>query len=157
MARSTAGTIKDVLPAGLTYVAGSADEQRRIRLRRLRLRDTHPELDGHLGDRQWERDLQGHGRCRRSRKDPAAPQRRDHRLGRHRAGQRQQRRLRGAAAAGRDLRVPTAPRTDVLDSSGTATPGMNLGLVLLIIGVLAFAVLFVTPMPASTKNRIRRR
>jgi len=53
--------------------------------------------------------------------------------------------------------VPTAPRTDVLDSSGTATPGMNLGLVLLIIGALAFAVLFVTPMPASTKNRIRRR
>ena len=34
---------------------------------------------------------------------------------------------------------------------------MNLGIVLLIIGVLAFAVLFVTPMPASTKNRIRRR
>ena len=53
--------------------------------------------------------------------------------------------------------VPTAPRTDVLEPSGTATPGMNLGLVLLIIGVLAFAVLFVTPMPASTKNRIRRR
>jgi len=53
--------------------------------------------------------------------------------------------------------VPTAPRTDVLDSNGTASPGMNLGLVLLIIGALAFAVLFVTPMPASTKNRIRRR
>jgi hypothetical protein len=53
--------------------------------------------------------------------------------------------------------VPTAPRTDVLDSSGTSTPGTNFGLVLVIIGLLAFAVLFVTPMPASTKNRIRRR
>ena len=34
---------------------------------------------------------------------------------------------------------------------------MNLGFVLLIIGILAFAVLFVTPMPASTRNKIRRR
>ncbi len=53
--------------------------------------------------------------------------------------------------------VPTAPRTDVLDASGSSSPGMNLGFVLLIIGALAFAVLFVTPMPASTRNRIRRR
>jgi hypothetical protein len=53
--------------------------------------------------------------------------------------------------------VPTAPRTDVLDASGSSAPGMNLGLALLIIGGLAFAVLFVTPMPASTRNRIRRR
>ncbi len=56
-----------------------------------------------------------------------------------------------------ETNVPTAPRTDVLEASGTASPGTNLGFVLLIIGVLAFAVLFVTPMPASTKNRIRRR
>jgi hypothetical protein len=53
--------------------------------------------------------------------------------------------------------VPTAPRTDVLDASGTASPGISLGIVLLIIGALAFAVLFVTPMPATTRNRIRRR
>jgi uncharacterized repeat protein (TIGR01451 family) len=53
--------------------------------------------------------------------------------------------------------VPTAPRTDVLDANGSATPGISLGIALLIIGLLAFAVLFVTPMPASSKNRIRRR
>jgi hypothetical protein len=56
-----------------------------------------------------------------------------------------------------ETNVPTAPRTDVLDSSGTATPGTNFGLVLVIIGLLAFAVLFVTPAPASAKDKSRRR
>ncbi len=53
--------------------------------------------------------------------------------------------------------VPTAPRTDVLTSGGTSAPGMNLGLVLLALAGLAFALVFVTPVPATMRNRIRRR
>jgi fimbrial isopeptide formation D2 family protein len=53
--------------------------------------------------------------------------------------------------------VPTAPRTDVLDSGGTSAPGMGMGLLLLVIGVLTLAVVFVTPMPATVRNRNRRR
>ena len=53
--------------------------------------------------------------------------------------------------------VPTAPQTDIATPGATAAPGMNLGFVLLVIGILAFAVLFVTPMPAVTRSKIRRR
>ena len=53
--------------------------------------------------------------------------------------------------------MPTAPRTDVLDSSGTSTPGMNLGLVLAFLGILTLAVAFVTPAPAALRGRNRRR
>ncbi|MEO8437920.1 MAG: SpaA isopeptide-forming pilin-related protein [Chloroflexota bacterium] len=53
--------------------------------------------------------------------------------------------------------VPTAPRTDVLTSGGTSAPGSNMGLVLLALALLAFAVVFVTPVPASMRSRIRRR
>jgi len=53
--------------------------------------------------------------------------------------------------------VPTAPRTDVLGSSGTSTPGMNMGLVLAFLAIVTFALAFVTPMPATLRGKIRRR
>jgi hypothetical protein len=53
--------------------------------------------------------------------------------------------------------VPTAPQTDVLDSGGTSAPGMNMGLVLLLIAGLAFGIIFITPMPATLRGRNRRR
>ncbi len=53
--------------------------------------------------------------------------------------------------------VPTAPRTDVLDSSGTSNPGLNMGLVLAFLGIVTLAVAFVTPAPAALRGRNRRR
>ena len=53
--------------------------------------------------------------------------------------------------------VPTAPRTDVLGSSGTSAPGMNMGLVLAFLGIVTLAVVFVTPAPAALRGRNRRR
>jgi hypothetical protein len=53
--------------------------------------------------------------------------------------------------------VPTAPRTDVLDSSGTSAPGLNLALVLAFLGIVTLAVAFVTPAPAALRGRTRRR
>ena len=53
--------------------------------------------------------------------------------------------------------VPTAPQTDIASSGGTSAPGMNLGLVLLFLGVVALAVAFVTPVPAPLRGRDRDR
>jgi uncharacterized repeat protein (TIGR01451 family) len=53
--------------------------------------------------------------------------------------------------------VPTAPRTDIAGSDGTTVPGGSLGLMLLLLAGLAFAIVFVTPVPASIRDRARRR
>jgi len=53
--------------------------------------------------------------------------------------------------------VPTAPQTDIASSGGTSAPGMNLGLVLLFLGVVALTVAFVTPVPAALRRKDRTR
>jgi len=49
--------------------------------------------------------------------------------------------------------VPTAPQTDIASTGGTSAPGMNMGLALLFLGIVAFAVAFVTPVPAAIRRR----
>ena len=49
--------------------------------------------------------------------------------------------------------VPTAPRTDVLDSSGTSNPGLNMGLVLAFLGIVTLAVAFLTPGARRTPRQ----
>jgi uncharacterized repeat protein (TIGR01451 family) len=53
--------------------------------------------------------------------------------------------------------VPTAPQTDVLDSGATAAPGLNMGLVLVFLGIVTLALVFITPAPAAFRARNRRR
>jgi uncharacterized repeat protein (TIGR01451 family) len=53
--------------------------------------------------------------------------------------------------------VPTAPRTDVLEAStGTSAPGSGLMLVLLALMGLVLGVSFVTPVPERVRRRNRR-
>lgn len=52
--------------------------------------------------------------------------------------------------------VPTPPSTDTIGSTDTSTPGSSLLLVLLALAGIALAVVFVAPMPTSVRNRIRR-
>jgi uncharacterized repeat protein (TIGR01451 family) len=56
-----------------------------------------------------------------------------------------------------ETNVPTAPRTDALGSTGSSAPGMSLVLFLLALAGVAFAIVMVTPVPASIRNRNRRR
>ncbi len=53
--------------------------------------------------------------------------------------------------------VPTAPATDVLSSGGTAAPGMNLGIVLALLVIVTLVVVFATPIPSALRGRNRRR
>ena len=52
-----------------------------------------------------------------------------------------------------DDNVPTAPSTDVLGSSGTSTPGLNLGLVLAFLAIVTLAIAFVTPTPSALRGK----
>ena len=47
--RSTTASSRDVLPAGVTYVDGLRDQQRRVHLRRLRRRHPDPDMDRRSG------------------------------------------------------------------------------------------------------------
>jgi uncharacterized repeat protein (TIGR01451 family) len=52
---------------------------------------------------------------------------------------------------------PTQPPTDTIgESNGTSTPGLSLPLVVLALGGLMLLMVFVTPVPATARNRKRR-
>jgi hypothetical protein len=52
---------------------------------------------------------------------------------------------------------PTQPPTDTVgQSSGTSTPGLSLPLIVLALGGLMLLMAFVTPVPATARNRKRR-
>jgi uncharacterized repeat protein (TIGR01451 family) len=52
---------------------------------------------------------------------------------------------------------PTQPPTDTVgQSSGTSTPGFSLPLIVLALGGLMLLMAFVTPVPATARNRKRR-
>jgi uncharacterized repeat protein (TIGR01451 family) len=53
--------------------------------------------------------------------------------------------------------VPTAPQTDIASSGGTQAPGLNMGLVLLFLSVVTFVVAFMTPVPAALRGKDRNR
>ncbi len=55
-----------------------------------------------------------------------------------------------------ETHVPTAPPTDTLEPTETNQPGSSLPLILAILGVLLLAVAFVTPVPAPVRRRNRR-
>lgn len=53
--------------------------------------------------------------------------------------------------------TPSGPPTDLLASSRTSAPGGSLMLLLLALAGLGLAIVGVTPVPTSIKNRIGRR